>query len=197
MSRELPILFNTEMVQAVLSGNKTATRRLIRIQPHVAGDKMYRRGLIKQKYQIGDTLWVRETYHKYTKRVGEGESCRLQEFYGYKASIANSEDANEKWRPSIHMPKEAARIWLKVTDVTVERLQNMTIDDFLAEGVALRPEAFNDPDNAYLQAREIFKGIWDSTMKKEDIPNYGWDVNPWVWVIKFERSEKPEGLKNN
>ena len=79
-------------------------------------------------------MYVRETWHKYNKRVGEGKSCHMEEFYGYKASVANSEDANEPWKPSIHMPKEAARIWLKVTDVRAERLQEITAESALLEG---------------------------------------------------------------
>lgn len=97
-----------------------------------------------------------------------------------------------KWHPSIHMPKEAARIFLRVTDIRVERLKDMTLDDFLAEGVVLRPEAFNDPENAYMQGKELFTHIWNSTIKKEQHDLYGWDANPWVWVIEFERCEKPE-----
>lgn len=89
------------------------------------------------------------------------------------------------------MPKEAARIWIKVTDVRVELLQNMNTGDFLAEGVVIRPEAFNDPENAYWQAKEEFIHIWDATVKKAEKDRYGWDANPWVWVIEFERCKKP------
>ena len=127
---------------------------------------------------------MRETWHKYTKRVGNGESCHLAEFYGYKASIANSEDANEPWKPSIHMPKEAARIWLKVTDVRVERLQEMDKTDALKEGID--PRLCINLSHALTK----FKKIWDSTIKKSDLDIYGWKANPWVWVIEFERCEK-------
>lgn len=168
---EKPILFNTDMVQAVLDGRKTATRR--RTPP----------------CNTRDTLWVRETW-----------SYDVGGIYIYKASYTetftegkkiNAVGDKIKWRPSIHMPKDAARIWLKVTGVTVERLQDMTLDDFLSEGVVLRPEAFNDPDNAYLQAREIFKGIWDSTVRKKELSRYGWEANPWVLAVKFEQCGKP------
>lgn len=92
------------------------------------------------------------------------------------------------------MPKEAARIWLKVKDVRVERLQEMGLDDFLAEGVDVPNEAFNDPKNAYGFAKFRYSGIWTSTIKMEDNDRYGWKANPWVWVIEFERCEKPENM---
>ena len=136
----------------------------------------------------GDILYVRETWHKYTKRIGKGESCRLAEFYGYKASVANSEDAEEPWRPSTQMPKEAARIWLKVTDVRVERLQEITSEQICREGVEVEyPHVLNGEEKRY-----AFSTLWNNTIKKSDIDRYGWDANPWVWVIKFERCEKPE-----
>ena len=157
----------------------------------------------KAPYQPGDILYVRETWHKYTKRVGNGESCKLAEFYGYKASIANSEDANEPWKPSIHMPKEAARIWLKVTDVKVERLQEITDKECIKEGIY--PSNCRNcnatfgcdvcPDEGYDEVDE-FVEVWDSTIKKFDLDRYGWDANPYVWVIEFERFEK-SGKENS
>lgn len=198
--RKRPILFNTEMVKAILDGRKTCTRRVIKPQPTYSAKsgfswKGYSYGtdlpptkngaaynfLCNAPYQQGDILYVRETWHKYTKRVGSGESCHLAEFYGYKASIANSEDANEPWKPSIHMPKEAARIWLKVTDVRVERLRNIT------EAGAINEGCIDDIEYAKgKSARNHFVDIWNSTIKKSDIDKYGWSANPWVWVIEFE-----------
>ena len=223
--RERPILFNTEMVQAILDGRKTCTRRVIKdtlkenqeINKNSKGEfELYditsRCGIPKGKiykppYQPGDILYVRETWHKYTKRVGNGVSCKLAEFYGYKASIANSEDANEPWHPSIHMPKEAARIWLKVTDVRVERLQEITEDQTEEEGFLFTPPCLHLTGENYcdidgpctskvkycdMGAGELFgKVLWNSTIKKIDLDRYGWNANPWVWVIKFERCEKP------
>lgn len=196
--RERPILFNTEMVKAILDGRKTCTRRLVKFLPgknpqwtgYIKDGLMLYNGknepcIRKALYQPGDILYVRETWHKYTKRVGNGEFCHLAEFYGYKASIANSEDANEPWKPSIHMPKEAARIWLKVTDVRVERLQEMDKTDALKEGID--PRLCINLSHALTK----FKKIWDSTIKKSDLDIYGWEANPWVWVIEFERCEKP------
>lgn len=207
-----PILFNTEMVRAILDGRKSCTRRLVKPQPdekhtyplgfvtdstekkevgcfgfgidEYGGSIQYAKPL----YQLGDILYVREKWHKYTKRVGEGKSCHLAEFYGYKASIANSEDSDEPWKPSIHMPKEAARIWLKVTDVRVERLRDITLEQIGREGVEVEyPHVLNGEEKRY-----AFSALWNSTIKKSDIDRYGWDANPYVWVIEFERCEKPE-----
>ena len=126
-------------------------------------------------------------------------ALNLAEFYGYKASIANSEDANEPWKSPVCMPKEAARIWLKVTNARVERLQKITEDGCIAEGVY--PSncrgcnatfgCDNCPDEGYNEIDE-FSEIWDSTVKKSDIDRYSWDANPWVFVYEFEHCEKPK-----
>ena len=223
-----PILFNTEMVRAILDGRKDATRRIVK--GFIPDDAVWGytaftpkgyiscRGTFADGYgekffklpcEPGDILYVRETWHKYTKRIGKGESCRLAEFCGYKASVANSEDAEEPWHPSIHMPKEAARIWLKVIDVRVERLQEMKPVDVIKEGAY--PDCW-DCLNTYgesgsqccygteeqcSQCDEVmmeWEKLWNSTIKKSDIDRYGWDANPWVWVIEFERCEKTEGV---
>ena len=104
--------------------------------------------------------------------------------YFYKAS----ESENFKWHPSIHMPKEAARIWLKVTDVRVERLQEMWASDASKEGIY-----FSKPTTAD-EMLIAFAKLWDSTIKKSDIYHYGWDANPYVWVTEYERCGKPEGV---
>lgn len=213
-----PILFNTETVQAILDGRKSCTRRIVKPQqfvgmlPDKCKNKVPEEFLKEKKfmfkpycdmtdielintaykapYQLGDILYVRETWHKYNKRVGEGKSCHMEEFYGYKASVANSEDANEPWKPSIHMPKEAARIWLKVTDVRAERLQEITAESALLEGTDKYIHLNGKFDkNTILTS---FMGIWNSTIKKSDLDRYGWDANPYVWVIEFERCEKPK-----
>lgn len=227
-----PILFNTEMVRAILEGRKSCTRRICKDANECTVPDMEFYNADKRTYAVhnfadkkhteqlsiaertcpicpGDILYVRETWHKYTKRIGKGESCRLAEFYGYKASVANSEDAEEPWHPSIHMPKEAARIWLKVTDARVERLQEMKPVDVIKEGAY--PDCW-DCLNTYgesgsqccygteeqcSQCDEVmmeWEKLWTSTIKKSDLDRYGWDANPWVWVIEFERCEKPEGV---
>ncbi len=94
------------------------------------------------------------------------------------------------WRPSIHMPKEAARIWLKVTNVRVERLQDITVEDALAEGMDKYIRLNGELDeNSIITS---FIGIWNSTIKKSDLDRYGWEANPYVWVIEFEVCDKPE-----
>lgn len=192
-----PILFNTDMVRAILDGRKTVTRRVIKFEKVFNGDaeKVYpgkcalgvgvfnkfdnMRVSKKPPYQPGDILYVRETW-RYIDFTGEDDG------YVYKAS-QNGTDWEEntdnwKWRPSIHMPKEAARIWLKVTNVRVERLKDITIGECEKEGVYCG-------NNGDIFA---FMHLWDSTVKKEDINRYAWRVNPWVWVIEFERCEKPQ-----
>ena len=198
-----PILFNTEMVRAILDGRKTCTRRLPRKQieeKYIEYDEWVQAVAVpgctylREKefytqyppYQPGDLLYVRETWHRYTKRVGEGGKCHLEERYGYKASIKNSEDADEPWRPSIHMPKEAARIWLKVTDVRVERLQEITDEQAKRE---------TDMHNCYTTPIGAMQALWNTTIKESDLDRYGWDANPYVWVIEFERCEKPEAVR--
>ena len=193
-----PILFNTEMVRAILDGRKTCTRRLVKPQPdekytfplgfvtdstekkevgcfgfaanEYGGSIQY----VKPPYRYapGDILYVRETW----KKAPNG-------YYYYEDWQRDDIADVTKWKPSIHMPKEAARIWLKVTNVRVERLQDMTDDDAEAEG------CFD-----YTSTALGFPDVWDSTIKKSDLDRYGWDANPWVWVIKFERCEKPEGV---
>lgn len=216
-----PILFNTEMVQAIMEGRKSCTRRIVKPQqlagmlPDKCKNGVPEEFLKKKKlmfkpycdmadvelintaykapYQPGDILYVRETWHKYNKRVGEGKSCHMEEFYSYKASIANSEDANEPWKPSIHMPKKAAHIWLKVTGVRVERLQEISAEGALAEGADKYIHINGGLDeNAILTS---FIGIWNSTIKKSDLDCYGWNANPYVFVIEFERCEKPKEEK--
>lgn len=217
-----PILFNTEMVRAILDGRKSCTRRIIKPQweecPHCKYvHKEYIYGKLAENvycakcgypllperrapYQPGDILYVRETWqcwraHRYEAtadirfRAG-GDDVRLQFANGNTDSI-NRLDYDTfihkwfshygEWKPSLFMPKVAARIWLKVTDVRVERLQDMTDDDAEAEG------CFD-----YTSTALGFFDVWDSTIKKSNLNCYGWNANPWVWVIKFERCEKPE-----
>ena len=202
-----PILFNTDMVRAIMDGRKTCTRRIVK--DGIPDDAMwgytaftpkgyiscrglyadgYGEGFFKLPYQPEDILYVRETW-------GHPISLNSDKQYVFRADkIAESGFKNDShiWHPSIHMPKEAARIWLKVTDARVERLQDMTDDDAEAEGAIDNRGFIHSPENEYdriYTAREHFIEIWDRTIKKSDIDRYGWDANPWVWVIEFEWCE--------
>lgn len=166
-------------------------------------DKEFIKSLYNPPYRRGDILYVRETWNFVYDYGEDDQPIEGTGRYIYYADdpmpfshwVDNDTGEHKEkmpWRPSIHMPKEAARIWLNVTDVLVERLNDMTLDDFLKEGVLIRPEAFNDPENAYQQAKNIFIDIWDPTIKKSDRDRYGWEANPWTWVTEFERCEKPE-----
>jgi hypothetical protein len=206
-----PILLNTEMVRAILDRRKTVTRRavkykysntemkmktdkygtrLIEIQKDVEGETHGKNpdGSSWQKllayieprppYRPGDILYVRETWSEWT------------DGYLYKAWTGPFPQAGQsaimKWRPSIHMPKEAARIWLKVTDVRVERLQDMNAGDAILEGISMHD--LMNPRSIF----DEFQKVWNSTIKKSELDRYGWEADPFVWVISFERCEKPE-----
>ncbi|MCM1543449.1 MAG: hypothetical protein NC121_19660, partial [Blautia sp.] len=213
MRKGSPMLFNTEMVRAILDGRKRTTRRTVGFLPgeNPNWTGYQKDGLVlyngrnepcsrKPPYQPGDILYVRETWAfiPCAECAGDGFCGKVPALHGdrgcylYRAGFPEYADPGQiTWRPSIHMPKAAARIWLRVTDVGVGHLQAMKLDDFLDEGVAIRPEAFNDPEDAYMQARGQFASIWDSTMPKGQQALYGWDADPWVWAIGFERCGRP------
>lgn len=203
-----PILFNTEMVRAILDGRKKLTRRIVKIPNYInqQDDGLYTLfaegtcyenqhfeeivQYLKKPYQPGDILYVRETW-------GYPISLNSDKQYVFRADkIAESGFKNDShiWYPSIHMPKEAARIWLKVTDVRVERLQEITAESALTEGADKYIHANGTLNED--QTITSFIGIWNNTIKKSDIDRYGWDANPWVWVVEFERCEKPEDNQN-
>lgn len=150
----------------------------------------------KEPYQPGDILYVRETVWQkigyYLDVDGETKPSWYNEFR-YVASDEKPETGwNYSWvkRPSIHMPKEAARIWLKVTDVKVERLQEITPDAIKNEGIILNPKEYVGKFDYTSELYFLFQRLWNSTIKKSDFDRYGWDANPYVWVIEFERCEK-------
>ena len=119
--------------------------------------------------------------------VYDDGDCESEGCFVYKASHPRPERV--RWTPSIHMPKAAARIWIKVKEVRLERLQDMTGQDILSEGVNchVHPKADYFDGNQNM----MFAELWDSTIKRTDMERYGWDANPWVWVIEFERCKKP------
>ena len=247
-----PILFNTEMVRAILDGRKSCTRRIVKPQPQsrlcytfagcncgtwgypsktayenwgdeyklpedITDEELKRRW--NPPYHTDDILYVRETW-----RVGAWDIFNQMIAFDYKDGTCGEltyihdqelfdrlvnqsrNDARQakceyngvdfvwekgkspcRWHPSIHMPKEAARIWLKCTDVRVERLQEITEIGATKEGCVYDVEyALGNT------AKGHFKKLWDSTIKKSALDTYGWNASPWVWVIEFERCEKPE-----
>ena len=217
-----PILFNTEMVRAILDGRKSCTRRICKdaneytvpdmdfynadrrtyaVHNFVDKEHMEQLSTAERTCPIctGDILYVRETW----KKAPNG-------YYYYEDWQRNDIADVTKWKPSIHMPKEAARIWLKVTDVRVERLQEIDEDGVWDEGFKFKPPCLTrvsadghtcDLDGPCMSSikycdmtmGELFgRELWNSTIKKSDIDRYGWDANPWVWVIEFERCEKPK-----
>lgn len=213
-----PILFNTEMVRAILDRRKSCTRRIVNPQPQgrlcytfaggdcgtwgypsktayenwgdeyklpedITDEELKRRW--NPPYHTDDILYVRETWRKGLERyIYRADYSDTEKFY------RGGKEIEMKWHPSIHMPKEAARIWLKVTDVRVERLQDITSEQIGREGVEVEyPHVLNGEEKRY-----AFSRLWDSTIKKSDLDRYGWNASPWVWVIEFERCEKPEGV---
>ena len=215
-----PILFNTEMVRAILSGQKTVTRRVVKPQPTnprwnqigwLGWDDGHGRKM-RQPYTTGDILYVRETWavhpcpgKEYFKlsvdtlceHSDAEHGCFLYKATGYD-TLCGTTTAPHKWRPSIHMPREAARIFLRVTGVRVERLQDISECEAKREGAVLPPEAASDPEYAdYIGGYySAFGELWDSTIKPADRAVYGWAANPWVWVIEFDRCEKPDECGN-
>ena len=208
---EKPILFNTDMVRAILENRKTATRRVVKPQPTPDETKPHQVcknigdgtcfyfdcpgfdgvGPYKLRYRTGDVLYVRETWlsyeqdhiidgKKYAYKADEtSESDRIRKEYGYK------------WHPSIHMPKEAARLFLRVTDVRVERLQEITEEQAESEGL-YKGWTATERSSMATTAKQAFMWVWDSTVKPADRALYGWTANPWVWVIEFERISREE-----
>lgn len=207
-----PILFNTDMVRAILEGRKTVTRRVVKFKPGQNpqwngyipdGQVLYGSNNIpasKSPYQPGDILYVRETWTR-----------SMAGTYLYKAT--DTPIILDRWRPSIHMPKEAARLFLRVTDVRAERLQAITIEDIQKEGLmrenvrssgctcawatdgCMDEPCSNRDSYEWLCWATPFQRLWDSTVKATDRDQYGWSANPWVWVIEFERVSKEAALK--
>lgn len=217
-----PILFNTEMVRAILDGRKTCTRRVIKPQPQArlcytyAGshndcigkwtypnkgahefwgeeyklpENMKDEELSKRwnpPYHTDDILYVRETWSE-----GYEEGTYIYRADDKLADLPTFKESSKLiYHPSIHMPKGAARIWLRVTNVRIEQLQEITADGIRNEGLSSAAVHCGDMEIALKE----WENLWNSTIKKSDLDRYGWDANPYVWVISFERCEKPEGV---
>lgn len=215
-----PILFNTEMVRAILDGRKYVTRRIVKgfipddavwgytaftPKGYISCRGTFADGYGEKFFKLpcdpGDILYVRESVFqgvgRYLDVSGETVCVLTNDFEYYADGLHEKDHWKDKYentwmhrRPSIHMPKEAARIWLKVTDVRVERLQDITADSIRNEGLSSLAVHCGDMEIALKE----WENLWNSTIKKSDLDRYGWDANPYVWVIEFERCEKPEGV---
>jgi len=210
-----PILFSTPMVQAILNDHKTATRRVVKPQPVLDESGMWHwkycqwmdGGIgfpasgIKDhaRYHPGDVLWVRETWSTFSPTYGTAPKI-IYIADEYTPAVMMAVDKGEiKWRPSIHMPFAAARLFLRVTAVHMERLHDITEEQAEAEG-AYRAYPYTDTTSGEtVFARDDraayrggFSAIWEHINAKRDGGAYAWGNNPWVWAIEFERCEKPE-----
>jgi hypothetical protein len=191
-----PILFSTPMVQAILEGRKTQTMRIVKginigensndtvnysmksamgtnIEKERLGECFFGIGDYCPYGKVGDVLWVRETF---------GTGGYFKTGWNYKAS--DELPKYEKWKPSIHMPKSACRIWLQITNIRVERLHDISEADAVAEGINTS-KISGDYNHTPVQE---FQDLWNSINGKES-----WDSNPWLWVLEFNRIEKPTG----
>jgi len=195
------IIFSTEMIRKIISCDKTMTRRPIKPQPIGAeflgriinpsdkrtlnkmafGDERHITDRYKPRYDIGDMVYVRETWADYSN---EEDRKNGEPIYIYKAAWGDDVSTGY-WRPSIYMPKEAARIFLKVTSDKVERLQDISEEDAMAEGVMKEVPGVIK----YGNYKAAFMALWNDIYRKK--PEYMWDSNCWVWAITFERIEKP------
>jgi len=218
-----PILFSTAMVQALQNGSKTQTRRVVKPQPHagVRESVFVKSGLedghgteIKSPYgAVGDILWIRETWAKttnvnsqnpwpnrpHTSNVFDGDDDNSAIIYRADGEWQWCDDdgfSTEKsyWKPSIFMPKAACRIFLKITGVRAERLQSIDEIDAIAEGIKIDADGYNCLDYLsgnfrFIEPEYSYQTLWQSINGPES-----WDANPWVWVVTFERCEKPEGF---
>lgn len=214
-----PILFNSEMVRAILDCRKTVTRRYIKglhqnakfIGWKIDSGNKYAYSVatfehnefttdFDSKYCINDILYVKEMWSE----LKNSDGSHLK--YVYKATdvypfVEHGYILKFRWHPSIHMPKEAARLFLRVTDVRIERLQDITTEQAINEGAWTTKNAcpFSIKaalyENARTQGIVAFAYLWDSTIKQSDLDKYGWDTNPWVWVYEFEVISKEEAMK--
>ena len=209
---EKPILFNGEMVNAILDGRKTATRRVIkkervdkvlnsparRDHPELDDAHVINR-LLLPPYEPGDILYVRETW-QYGGPLDDNDQViePLQYYYAadgdpFERWLNDDGSFHEgmKWRPSVHMPKEAARIWLRVTDVRAEKLRNITEEGAVKEGLYKGWRLHGRGSMAHT-ARQAFMWLWETITRRAPAWQ-SWACDPWVWVIEFERIDIPMG----
>lgn len=199
--KERPIIFNSEMVRAILDGTKSQTRRVMKIQPSIKPQTFID---IKGRFiagwpgesefdyfdchcpygKPGDRLWVRETWNQPFRATETNNGCIYRADYGWKGrpDLTMEMGDDQPWSPSIFMPRSASRITLEVTGVRVERVQEISEDDAEVEGISGEWHLIEVPS-----ARAGFRALWDLINAKRC---YGWDVNPWVWVVEFKPIDK-------
>ncbi len=208
MNKEKPIIFNTEMVKAILAGNKTQTRRVFKnvnkyfkykdtfcnhLWPGkrigMSCSNCWKEIIKKCPYEVGQTLWVRETW-KYDGTIHNG-AIRYKadnKLIRYTPKQLGSYTIDGKWKPSIYMPRKAARLFLKITNIRIERIQDISQEDSKAEGVISNKEKFGIKGGSIVNTHKWqFMYLWDSINKKR---GYGWDENPYVWVYVCEEYKK-------
>ena len=202
--KERPIIFSGDMVRAVLSGQKTQTRRPVKPQPifkdlaspprwcwsgkgHTVKwvDRISPLGMTGDCHfgQPGDHLWVKETFYRYYPSETWPEPKALYKADGITLCDKDSEGKKQRWTPSTHMPRSLSRITLEITDVQVERVQDIHEEDAIAEGIDPRKLSYLSGERAVTK----FSVLWNSIYAARGL---GWDVNPWVWVVTFKRAEE-------
>jgi hypothetical protein len=202
-----PILFSSKMIRAILDGRKTQTRRVIKPQPLPVSNGWDLTGAYsKMKYVPGDRMWVRETF-RWADQLVDGYKRDAPYYIQYKSDgviatitgLGNDKpgivfeeylskdwsvrDDFGKWKPSIHMPRWASRITLEVVNVRVDRVNMISYADCIAEGIVDVPRSEKRVSLAGERPYEQYQALWDSLQRQR---GYGWDVNPWVWVVEFK-----------
>lgn len=186
--KERPILFSGAMVRALFAGTKTQTRRVVKPQPSTVrdGEPVWPadKRTLRMRFEAcpygepGDRLWVRETWRV---RVPDQDGRVLD----YRADHTSEDPCDEPWSPSIFMPRSASRITLEITDVRIERLQDITSADAIAEGIETAGEEWRhylDPKGDCLTPRNSYRTLWMSINGPGS-----WADNPWVWCLTFRR----------
>lgn len=202
--KERPILFSGPMVRAILEGKKTQTRRVVKPQPAsgLRQSPFVPSGLedghgreIRFIYGLpGDRLWVKETWQPFWKDV-DRPPASLKDPKGWEIGYVATdgvwewhdeykEELSQACRPSIFMPRWASRITLEVVSIRVQRIQEISLEDVLAEGVEPSPDEENIGQYWREATYQQFIDLWDSINKAR---GFGWDTNPWVWVVEFKR----------
>lgn len=225
--KERGIIFNGEMVRALLDGRKTQTRRIMKVQPERSGLGLRRvveskNGIDDGKYfwsqsdatglksrskpfscpfgTVGDRIWVREAFRVHSRatdvatlvyKASERNSW-TEQTHRVPVAVCNKPATPEKWTPSLHMPRWASRILLEITNVGVQRLQDISSGDAVREGICQLPASGRyclSPGDQYFggashSAKEVYSWLWSSIYGEES-----WKTNPWVWVIEFKRVE--------